>query len=142
WIVAANRAAREFGGYTQADVERGVHLRDVLPSPDYEAALILTERALDELPVPEVYEREAVLRDGRRRVLELRSNVLRHRGRPVLLQTIGRDVTEQREAAAFQNALLQVSQALLTAQSLDQLGRVICVEATRVLHVDSAYLWL
>jgi PAS domain S-box-containing protein len=141
-IVAANRAAREWGGYTQEDVERGVSLRDVLPSPDYEGAMILTQRALDDLPVPEVYEREAVLRDGRRRILELRSNVLRRAGQPPLLQTIGRDVTDNKEAAAFQNGLLQVSQALLTAQTLDELGRVICEAASRVLHVDSAYLWL
>jgi PAS domain S-box-containing protein len=141
-IVAANRAAREWGGYTQEDVERGVTLREVLPSPDYEGAMMLTERALDGLPVPEVYEREAVLRDGSRRILELRSNVLRRAGQPALLQTIGRDVTDNKEAAAFQNGLLQVSQALLTAQSLDELGRVICEEASRVLHVDSAYLWL
>ena len=35
-----------------------------------------------------------------------------------------------------------MSQALLTAQSLDELGRVICEEASRVLGVDGAYLWL
>jgi PAS domain S-box-containing protein len=141
-IVAANRSAREFGGYTVEDVDRGVHLRDVLPPADYEAAMILTHRALDDEPIPEVYEREAVSRDGSRRVLELRSNVLRRPGQPPLLQTIGRDVTEKREAAEFQSSLLQVSQALLTAQSLDELGRVICEEASRVLRVDGAYLWL
>ena len=83
-----------------------------------------------------------VLRDGSRRFVELRSNVLRRRGRAVALQTIGRDITEQKEAAAFQASLLQVSQALLTAQSLDEIGRVICEEASRVLQVDGAYLWL
>jgi len=141
-VVAGNRTAREFGGYTKEDVQRGVSLRDLLPPADYESAMLLTQRALDGEPIPEVYEREAVLRDGRRRVLELRSNVLRRRGWPALLQTIGRDVTEQREAAAFQASLLQVSQALLTAQSVDELGRVICEEAGRVLGVDCAYLWL
>ncbi|MFQ5668414.1 MAG: PAS domain S-box protein, partial [Candidatus Binatia bacterium] len=141
-LVAGNRAAREFGGYTPEDVERGIYLRDVLPSPDYEAALLLTQRALDGLPVPEVYERTVVWRDGSRRVLQLRSNVLRRSGSAPLLQTIGRDITEQKEAAAFQNSLLQVSEALLTAQSVDELGRVICEQARRVLDVDGAYLWL
>lgn len=141
-IVAANRAAREFGGYTETDVQEGVYLRDVLPAADYEAALLLTQRALDGESTPEVYEREAVLRDGNRRLLELRSNVLRRPGQPPLLQTIGRDITEKREAEAFQASLLQVSQALLTAQRLDELGRVICEEASRVLNVDGAYLWL
>ncbi|HXQ21748.1 MAG TPA: GAF domain-containing protein [Candidatus Acidoferrales bacterium] len=141
-IVAANRAARDFGGYTLDDVTHGVYLREVLTPADCEAAMILTQRALDGLPVPEVYEREAVLRDGRRRILELRSNVLRRRGRPYALQTIGRDVTENKEAAAFQASLLQVSEALLTAPSLDQLGKVVCEQASRVLGVDAAYLWL
>jgi PAS domain S-box-containing protein len=141
-ILAANRAARDFGGYTLEDVHRGVHLRDVLTPADCEAAMILTQRALDALPVPEVYEREAVLRDGTRRVLELRSNVLRRRGQPYALQTIGRDVTEKKEAAAFQASLLQVSEALLTAPTLDQLGRVICEQASNILGVDGAYLWL
>ena len=141
-VVAANRSAREFGGYTVEDVQRGISLRDVLPPADYQAAMLLTQLALEGQPIPEVYEREGVLRDGSRRVLELRSNVLRRPGQPPLLQTIGRDVTEQREAAAFQASLLQVSQALLTAQSVDELGRVICQEAGRVLGVDGAYLWL
>jgi PAS domain S-box-containing protein len=141
-IVAANRAAREFGGYTAEDVQQGVHLRDILPPGDCAAALLLTQRALDGESIPEVYEREAVLRTGQRRLLELRSNVLRPPGGPPLLQTIGRDVTEKREAQAFQSSLLQVSQALLTAQSLDELGRVICEAASRVLSVDAAYLWL
>jgi PAS domain S-box-containing protein len=141
-IVAANRAAREFGGYSEADVQQGVYLRDVLPAADCEAAMLLTQRALDGELIPEVYEREAVLHDGNRRLLELRSNVLRRPGQPPLLQTIGRDITEKREAEAFQGSLLQVSQALLTAQRLDELGRVICEEASRVLSVDGAYLWL
>ncbi|HVO24433.1 MAG TPA: ATP-binding protein [Candidatus Margulisiibacteriota bacterium] len=141
-IVAANRVAREFGGYTAEDVQQGVHLRDVLPQPDCEAAMLLTQRALDGESIPEVYEREAVLHNGSRRLLELRSNVLRRPGQPPLLQTIGRDITEKREAEAFQASLLQVSQALLTAQSLDELGRVICEQASRVLSVDGAYLWL
>ena len=141
-IVAANRAAREFGGYTAEDVQHGVYLRDVLPAADCEAALLLTQRALDGESILEVYEREAVLRNGDRRLLELRSNVLRRPSQPPLLQTIGRDITEKREAEAFQGSLLQVSQALLTAQSLDELGRVICEEASRVLSVDGAYLWL
>src|SRR5262249_8940730 len=89
-----------------------------------------------------VYEREAVLRDGSRRFLELRSNVLQLPGRAPLLQTIGRDVTERKEAELFQAALLQVSQALLTAQDLDEIGRLICEAASRVVHVDGAYLWL
>jgi PAS domain S-box-containing protein len=141
-IVAANRLAREFGGYDADDVRRGVSLREVLPPADYEAAMLLTQRAFDGEPIPEVYEREAVLRDGARRVLELRSNVLRRAGQPPLLQTIGRDVTEKREGAAFQSSLLQVSQALLTAQRLDELGQIICEEARRVLRVDGVYLWL
>jgi len=141
-IVAANRAAREFGGYSAEDIARGVLLQDVLPPHEFEAAMILTQRAFDDLPIPEVYEREVLLRDGGRRFVELRSNVLRRKGQPPVLQTIGRDVTEKKEAAAFQAALLQVSQALLTAQSLEQLGQVICEEASRVLRVDGAYLWL
>jgi PAS domain S-box-containing protein len=141
-IVAANRAAREFGGYSAEDVQQGVYLHDVLPAADCEAAMLLTQRALDGESIPEVYEREAVQRDGNRRLLELRSNVLRRPGEPPLLQTIGRDITEKREAEAFQGSLLQVSQALLTAQTLDELGRVICEEARRVLSVDGAYLWL
>jgi PAS domain S-box-containing protein len=141
-LVAANRAAREFGGYTQDDIERGMSLADVIPADEVEAVMALTRHALDGLPISEVYEREVLRRDGVRRFVELRSNVLRRRGRPWALQTIGRDVTEQTEAVAFQAGLLQASQALLTAQSVDEIGRVICEQASRVLQVDGAYLWL
>ena len=41
-VVAANRAARDFGGYTQEDVARGVSLRDVLTPEDYEKAMLVT----------------------------------------------------------------------------------------------------
>jgi PAS domain S-box-containing protein len=141
-IVMANKAAREFGGYTQEEVDRGVDLSAVLPPDDYEAAMQLTQRAIDGLPIPEVYERHVVLRDGSRRVVELRSNVLRRRRGEPLLQTIGRDVTESRRAVAFQASLVQVSQALLTAQNLQQVGSLVCDEALRVLEVDGVYLWL
>ncbi len=141
-IVAANHAARAFGGYTQDELDRGAVLADVMPPQEIEAVMMITQRALDGLPIPGVYEREVMRHDGIRRLVELRSNVLRRRGRPWALQTIGRDVTEQKEAAAFQASLLQTSQALLTAQSVDEIGRVICEEASRVLHVDGAYLWL
>jgi len=141
-IVAANRMAREFGGYALEDVERGVTLRELLPPADYEAAMMLTERALAGLPIPETYEREVQLRDGSRRVVELRSNVLPQEDGAGLLQTIGRDITERKQAAAFHASLLQVAQALLTAQSLDQLGATICEEARRVLEADGVYLWL
>ncbi len=142
WIVAANRAARDFGGYSAAEFAHGVHLRDVLAADEYEAAMIVTRQALEGLPIPEVYEREAVLRDGSQRSLELRSNVLRHRGRPFALQTIGRDITERKDAAAFQASLLQISQALLTTSHLDAIGSVICEAARRTLRVDGVYLWL
>ncbi|HVN86066.1 MAG TPA: GAF domain-containing protein [Candidatus Binatia bacterium] len=141
-IVAANRAAREFGGYSVADVERGVHIREIMPPEEVEAALLLTQRALDGLPYPQVYEREVILRDGSRRMLELRSNVLHRNGVAAFLQTIARDVTDKKAAAAFQAALLHVSQALLTAQRVDEIGRVICEAASRVLGVDGAFLWL
>ncbi len=141
-VVAANRVAREFGGYTIEDLERGVTLRELLSPAEYEAAMVTTERALAGLPIPQVYEREVTLRDGSRRVLELRSNVLALEGGPRLLQTIGRDVTDSKEAAAFRAALLQVAQALLTAQRIDELGRTICDEARRILEVDGVYLWL
>ncbi|MBI3784328.1 MAG: GAF domain-containing protein [Deltaproteobacteria bacterium] len=141
-IVMANRAAREFGGYSAEEVKRGVDLKEVLAPEEYEAAMILTQRALDGLPIPEVYERHAVLRDGRRRIVELRSNVLRNRSGEPLLQTIGRDVTESRHAAAFQASLAEVLRALLTAQGLDAASKVICDEALRVLEVDGVYLFL
>lgn len=141
-IVAANRMAREFGGYALEDVERGVTLRELLPPAEYEAAMVVTERALAGLPIPEAYEREVQLRDGSRRVLELRSNVLPQEAQPALLQTIGRDITERKDAVAFRGSLLQVAQALLTVQSLDELGTTICQEARRVLEADGVYLWL
>jgi PAS domain S-box-containing protein len=141
-IVMANRAARDFAGYSLEDAARGVYLRDVLTAADSEVAMLLTQRALDGLPFPEVYEREAVLRDGSQRVLELRSNVLQLPDSRRLLQTVGRDITDKKEAAAFQAGLLQASQALLNAQSAEQLWHTICEEASRFLQVESVYLWL
>jgi PAS domain S-box-containing protein len=141
-IVMANRAARELAGYSEEDIEQGVSLQEVLSPAEYEAAMLLTERALDGQPIPAMYEREAAFRDGRRRLFELRSNMLQLANGERLLQTIGRDVTDSRRAAAFQASLVQVSQALLTTSRPEEVGELICDEARRALEVDGAYLWL
>ncbi len=142
WVLAANRAAREFVGYTAEDLRRGVHLRQILAPQDFEVAMGLVRRALDGERIFPVGEREVELRDGSRRFIEVRSSVLRRRGRPFALLTIGRDITEKREAAEFQESLVEVSRALLTAPRLEVVGRVLCTAAGRILRVDGAYLWV
>jgi PAS domain S-box-containing protein len=141
-VRAANRAAREFGGYGIEEVERGVSLRDMLEAHEYDAAMELTRRALDGLPIPEFYQREVHTRGIGRRVLELRSNVLEAHGGERLLQTIGRDVTEKREAEELQAATLQIAQTMLATQSLGEIGRVVCDEARNLFRIDATYLWL
>ncbi len=141
-VVGANRAAREMAGYDAAEVEGGIALRTLMRPDEFQAAELLTQRAFAGLPIPEVYERDAVLRDGSHRILELRSSVVRLPDGEMLLQTIGRDVTDSRSASAFQLALFQVSQALLTTHDTREVGKVVCREARRVLDVDGVYVWL
>lgn len=141
-IVAANRAARTFAGYTLDDLDRGLTLRDVLAPADHEPAMALTRQALAGEPFPEMYEREAVLRDGSRRIMEVRSNVLRRDGQPYALQTIARDVTEQREAAKFQRGMLDLAEALLTAGTIVEAAQIVCEKGKAILDVDGACIWL
>lgn len=141
-VVAANRSAREFGGYSLDEVSRGVSMRDLLEPHEYEAAMELTRRALDGLEIPEFYEREVHTRGIGRRVLELRSNVLELAGGERFLQTIGRDVTDKREAEELQAAVLQIGQAMLGVQGLAEIGRIVCAQARDVLRVGATYLWL
>ncbi|MBI1818574.1 MAG: GAF domain-containing protein [Deltaproteobacteria bacterium] len=142
WIVAANRAARELGGYTNDDVARGVHLREVLAPHEVAIAMEISERAFQGLPIPPMYEREVVLRGERRRILELRSNLLCRDGFEPVICTVGRDITERRAAGDFQSGLVQVAQALLSAKGLDELAAISCAEVQRMLHLDGVYIWL
>jgi hypothetical protein len=102
----------------------------------------LTRRVLDGLEIPEFYEREVHTRGIGTRVLELRSNVLQVAGGERYVQTIGRDVTEKREAEELQAAVLQIAQAMLGVQALDEIGRIVCAQARDVLRIGAAYLWL
>jgi signal transduction histidine kinase len=94
------------------------------------------------LEIPEFYEREVHTRGIGRRVLELRSNVLELAGGERFLQTIGRDVSERREAEELTSAVLQIGQAMLGVQALAEIGRIVCAQARDVLRVGATYLWL
>jgi len=142
-VIAANRAARRFTGYTARHVRRGVSLGDILSPADYQAALHFTERAFNGEALPDDVEQDVTLRDGKRHRMRLRAHVLCRWGRPYALQTLARDLAEpEDETAVFLASLVLTSEALLTARTLTDLTRVICEETQRVLHVDGAYLWL
>lgn len=141
-IIAANRAAREFAGYSAEEAAGGVSIREMLQPHEYEAAMELTRRALDGLEIPPVYEREVHTREIGRRIVEMRSNVLELGSGERLLQTIGRDVTEKREADELRAGVLRIAQAMLRAQTLNEIGRAVCEQARAVFRIDAAYLWL
>ncbi len=143
WVIAFNRAARRFTGYTTRHLRRGVSIGDILAPDDYQAALRFTEQAFNGEPLPEEMEVDVTLRDGKRHRMQIRVHVLRRWGRPYAVQTLARDLAEpEDETAVFLASLVLTAEALLTASTFDDLVRVICDEAQRVLHVDGAYLWL
>jgi PAS domain S-box-containing protein len=96
-ITSVNKRAEQVFGYTRAEC-LGRYAAELVP-PEYHPLMrAMLQRKLEGGPSPTVYELVIVCKDGRRLPLEVSSRLIVRNGRPVGVQGIARDVSEQRRA--------------------------------------------
>ncbi len=95
-FTSLNRAGELITGYKREEVvDTGFNLSRVVAPADLEGAQEMIRRKL-EGEGPTTYELDIVAKNGQHVSLELSTRLIYHRGRPVGVQGIGRDITERK----------------------------------------------
>jgi len=105
-IVSINPAAREILGYEPEELI-GKTIYEFVPREQMSSQVGLLQRKLEGEAATQ-YDLEVVTKDGRRRTLEVSSRlVFDVAGKPVLIHSIARDVTERKDAETRQLVLVR-----------------------------------
>lgn len=155
YFIGANPAALALAGYAAADLQRGLHLSHLV-APDFRpTAMQFRSELLAGVAVQQPHVVPLVARDGSRHEIELYTRVIQRDGRPIYVQSIGRDVTERQRVdserqtlllqtqrlAAFQHALTAVAPALHGSHGLDHTSAQIAGICRDLFDVSCVYLW-
>jgi diguanylate cyclase (GGDEF)-like protein/PAS domain S-box-containing protein len=96
-FTSLNRAGERLTGYTREEA-LGMNISQVVAPESLASARAMTVRKLASEPTPTTYETEIIAKDGRRVSLELSTGLILHKGTPIGVQGVGRDITERRRA--------------------------------------------
>lgn len=113
-IVTANRAFEKLTGYSGEEL-KGFDVAKFLTPEDAKAVIAILRAQLRGDAVDSLVEFPLTRRDGTEAVVELMPSLIIHNGRPVGVQSIVRDVTEQRRMQ--ENLRYYVSQVLKAQES-------------------------
>jgi PAS domain S-box-containing protein len=127
-IIAANRACEKLTGYAREEMAR-MDFSAFLSRQGLETIREISERQLNGEAIQGPFELRLAKRDGEEAIVELMPSLIIRNGQPVGVQTIVRDVTEQRRMQ--ENLRFYVSQ-VLKAQEGERL------RIARELHDDTA----
>jgi len=127
-IIAANRACEKLTGYARDEMAR-MDFSAFLSKQGLETIREISERQLNGEAIQGPFELRLTKRDGEEAIVELMPSLIIRNGQPVGVQTIVRDVTEQRRMQ--ENLRFYVSQ-VLKAQESERL------RIARELHDDTA----
>ncbi|MBI4515640.1 MAG: PAS domain S-box protein [Deltaproteobacteria bacterium] len=144
----ANPAALALTGYGAGDLQRQMHLGQVVAPESMPAVMRLREELLAGQPGQQPHIITIVTADGRRRAIEVESRVIRRPGQSPVFQSIGRDVTERerlqaqtQQMVAFQRALTAVAPTLYGPHELDEQFALITRVGRELFAVSAVYLW-
>jgi len=127
-IIAANRACEKLTGYARAEMA-GMGVDRLLPGQGLETVREIVERQLAGNATEGPFELQLTRRDGTEAIVELRASLILRGEQAVGVQSIVRDVTEQRRMQ--ENLRFYISQ-VLKAQENERL------RIARELHDDTA----
>lgn len=127
-IVEVNRAASDLTGYTIGELT-SMSLPRLLTADSLELATERQRSLLDNVATSERYELRIYRKDGSQAIVELATRAISHKGHPVALYNIARDVTEERR---MQDNLRFYLQEITRAQE-EERKRI-----ARELHDDTA----
>lgn len=130
-FVAVNRACEEITGYSQDELlERNIAV--LLKEESLVQSREVQNRLLCGETVENRYEQQIIRRDGSEAILESTASLVVTKGRPVAIQHMSRDVTEERK---MRDSLRSHLQAILRAQEdeRERIAREIHDEAVQAL---------
>ena len=118
-----NKAGEALIGYTREEILQ-MTIADVVPLSCIDQVRTRLKKLIDH--VPTIYEVETLRKDGSRVPVEVSSQLIHEDGVPVAIQSIVRDITEQKHA---EEALLACQLQLQQSQKLEAIGQLAGVMA-------------
>jgi PAS domain S-box-containing protein len=110
-IITANKAAEKLTGYSKEELT-AMNIRDFLSDKSFKVAHQVRNRILKNEPVEQPYEQSLIRKDGSEAFVQLATSLIFSSGKPVAVQHIARDVTEQKRLQEnLQFYLQQVTRA-------------------------------
>jgi PAS domain S-box-containing protein len=110
-IITANKAAEKLTGYSKEELT-AMNIKDFLSDKSFKVAHQIRNRLLKNEPVEQPYEQSLIRKDGSEAFVQLATSLIFSGGKPVAIQHIARDVTEQKRLQEnLQFYLQQVTRA-------------------------------
>jgi two-component system sensor histidine kinase DegS len=110
-VITANKAAEKLTGYSKEELT-AMNIRDFLSDKSFKVAHQVRNRILKNEPVEQPYEQSLIRKDGSEAFVQLATSLIFSSGKPVAVQHIARDVTEQKRLQEnLQFYLQQVTRA-------------------------------
>ncbi len=110
-IIAANKAAEKLTGYSKEELT-AMNIKDFLSDKSFKVAHQVRNKLLKNEPVEQPYEQSLIRKDGSEAFVQLATSLIFSSGKPVAIQHIARDVTEQKRLQEnLQFYLQQVTRA-------------------------------
>ncbi|HVM40377.1 MAG TPA: PAS domain-containing sensor histidine kinase, partial [Acidimicrobiia bacterium] len=103
-FLSANSAALTLTGYGEEELRR-ITVADIVAPEHLERAAGMIQAKVEGEAEATRYELEIVTKDGRRLPVEVSTRLIRHRGQPVAVQGIARDISDRRHVEAQRAAL-------------------------------------
>ncbi len=110
-IVAVNNAAEKLTGYSKEELT-AMNIKSLLSDKNFKVANQVQNRLLKNEPVEQPYEQSLTRKDGSEAFVQLATSLIFSSGKPIAIQHIARDVTEQKRLQEnLQFYLQQVTRA-------------------------------
>ena len=107
-ITTANEAASRLFGYAIEEL-RKMNVRSFLSEESFALTGQIRRRLLEKEPVEQPYEQRLLKKDGTEAILKVSTSVVSENRRPVGLQHIARDVTEEKRAEEMLTKIIDAS---------------------------------
>jgi two-component system, sensor histidine kinase and response regulator len=137
--TSVNKTCEKIVGYTSAEALRMNVAQLIAPEYFEEAGQRLAQRTRQ---TAAAYELGIIAKDGQKLTLEVNSRLIYEDGKPTSVQGIARDITERKRAEAERQAIAEIVQSVITADSLDKLFELAHQAINKILSAENCFIAL